>query len=76
MDRLSERLRVGRQALETFQAALREPKTAMNRDACIQRFEYTHEAVWKAAQLISGSTKTSNWLRPRPWAGPVFDRRF
>lgn len=51
MDRLSERLRVARQALETFQAALREPKTAMNRDACIQRFEYTHEAVWKAAQL-------------------------
>jgi nucleotidyltransferase substrate binding protein (TIGR01987 family) len=23
----------------------------MNRDASIQRFEYTHEAVWKAAQL-------------------------
>jgi nucleotidyltransferase substrate binding protein (TIGR01987 family) len=51
MDRLSERLQVARRALETLRAALREPKTPLNRDASIQRFEYTYEAVWKAAQL-------------------------
>jgi nucleotidyltransferase substrate binding protein (TIGR01987 family) len=51
MDRLTERLRVARRALETFREALREPKTPLNRDASIQRFEYTYEAVWKTAQL-------------------------
>jgi nucleotidyltransferase substrate binding protein (TIGR01987 family) len=51
MDRLTERLRVARRALDTFREALREPKTPLNRDASIQRFEYTYEAVWKAAQL-------------------------
>jgi nucleotidyltransferase substrate binding protein (TIGR01987 family) len=51
MDRLNERLVVAEKALASFQAALREPLTPMNRDASIQRFEYTYEAVWKAAQL-------------------------
>ena len=51
MERLTERLHVARRALETFREALREPKTPLNRDASIQRFEYTYEAVWKAAQL-------------------------
>jgi nucleotidyltransferase substrate binding protein (TIGR01987 family) len=51
MDRLNERLRVARQALATLKEALDQPPTAMNRDASIQRFEYTHEALWKAAQL-------------------------
>ncbi|MGD0497137.1 MAG: hypothetical protein ABSC23_01750 [Bryobacteraceae bacterium] len=46
MDRLTERLHVARQALGTLREALREPKTPMNRDASIQRFEYTHEAAW------------------------------
>ncbi len=51
MDRLTERLSIAHQALETFKEALREQATTLNRDASIQRFEYTHEAVWKAAQL-------------------------
>lgn len=51
MDRLTERLHVARRALGTFREALRESKTPMTRDASIQRFEYTFEAVWKAAQL-------------------------
>ena len=55
MERLRERLGLARKALTTLSQALAEPKTAMNRDASIQRFEYTYEAVWKAAQayLIS-----------------------
>jgi len=51
MGRLTERLDVARRALETLGEALRQPKTPLNRDASIQRFEYTYEAVWKAAQL-------------------------
>jgi hypothetical protein len=51
MDRLNDKLEVNRRALASFREALREPVTPMNRDASIQRFEYTCEAVWKAAQL-------------------------
>jgi len=51
VDRLTERLDVARRALATFREALQEPKTPLSRDASIQRFEYTYEAVWKAAQM-------------------------
>jgi len=51
MDRLTERLQVARKALASFREALTSPPTELNRDASIQRFEYTHEAVWKAAQI-------------------------
>ena len=51
MDRVTERIAIARRALATLQEALREPETAMNRDACIQRFEYSFETAWKAAQL-------------------------
>ena len=51
MDRLAERLGVARRALNILLEALREPKSPVTRDASIQRFEYTYEAVWKAAQL-------------------------
>jgi nucleotidyltransferase substrate binding protein (TIGR01987 family) len=51
VERLAERLGVARHALGTFRDVLREPKTPVTRDASIQRFEYTYEAVWKAAQL-------------------------
>jgi nucleotidyltransferase substrate binding protein (TIGR01987 family) len=51
VDRLSERLSVADRALATLREILREPPTPVHRDASIQRFEYTYEAVWKAAQL-------------------------
>ena len=51
MDRLKERLSIARQALETLLEVLKEPRTRIVRDASIQRFEYSFEAVWKAAQL-------------------------
>ena len=51
MERLRERLAIARQALQTLTEILREPKTSIVRDAAIQRFEYTFEAAWKAAQL-------------------------
>lgn len=51
MDRLNERLGVARQALATLAevARLAQP-TAIERDAAIQRFEYTFEATWKSLQ--------------------------
>lgn len=52
MDRLKERLAVARQALATLrELPLSQSEDKIIRDAAIQRFEYTLEAVWKAAQL-------------------------
>jgi len=52
MERYRERLAVARQALGTLDEilAIAEP-SKIARDAGIQRFEYTLEAVWKAAQV-------------------------
>ena len=51
MERLKERLVVAQRALSTLQELidLGQP-SPVERDAAIQRFEYTCEAVWKAAQ--------------------------
>ena len=61
MERLKERLAVARKALGTLQELLViEHPTKVERDAAIQRFEYTFEAVCKAAGryllLIEGVT--------------------
>lgn len=51
MERLKERLAVARRALGTLLEVLAvETPSPIERDAAIQRFEYTCEAVWKAAQ--------------------------
>jgi len=50
LERLKERLAIARRALATLFDALSQIKTDMNRDASIQRFEYSFETTWKAAQ--------------------------
>jgi nucleotidyltransferase substrate binding protein (TIGR01987 family) len=51
MGRLSERLVVARQALATLrELPLDGTPPRVERDAAIQRFEYTLEALWKGAQ--------------------------
>jgi nucleotidyltransferase substrate binding protein (TIGR01987 family) len=51
VERLKERLDVAQKALTTLQEVLAETNpTVIVRDAAIQRFEYTFEAVWKAGQ--------------------------
>lgn len=52
MERLRQRLHAAQQALGTLEelAFLAQP-SRVERDAAIQRFEYTVEATWKAAQL-------------------------
>ena len=51
MGRLNERLDVARRALQTLQELpLVGDVTDIQRDAAIQRFGYTVEAVWKASR--------------------------
>ena len=51
MGRLTERLDVALRALGTLDELARKSSlTAVERDALLQRFEYSLEAVWKAAQ--------------------------
>jgi nucleotidyltransferase substrate binding protein (TIGR01987 family) len=53
MERVKERLQVARQALTTLQELADKPNlTVLERDAAIQRFEYTFEAAWRAAQTF------------------------
>ena len=52
MDRLKERIDVAVNALATLTSLpLGESVDDVVRDAAIQRFEYTFEAIWKTAQL-------------------------
>jgi nucleotidyltransferase substrate binding protein (TIGR01987 family) len=66
MERTRERIAVARRALGTLEELLGEHLASpIVRDAAIQRFEYTFEVVWKAAQaylhegegLVVGSPK-------------------
>jgi len=51
VERLKERFEVAQKALVTLREVLAETNpTVIVRDAAIQRFEYTFEAVWKAGQ--------------------------
>ena len=51
MGRLKERMATARRALSTLvELPLAGGATPVERDAAIQRFEYSFEAVWKAAQ--------------------------
>ena len=53
MERLTRRIQLARRALATLQelTAITAP-TLVERDAAIQRFEYSTEACWKAAQSV------------------------
>ncbi|MBI4561687.1 MAG: nucleotidyltransferase substrate binding protein [Candidatus Rokubacteria bacterium] len=51
MERLKERLAIARRALQTLEEVLAIARPSrIERDAAIQRFEYTFEACWRAAQ--------------------------
>lgn len=64
MERLKERLEQAAIALAGLDEVLNETApSAIVRDAAIQRFEYSFEAVWKAAQrylrIVEGSVESS-----------------
>lgn len=51
MERLKERIALASKALETLKELVpKKQPSKTERDAAIQRFEYTFEACWKAAQ--------------------------
>jgi nucleotidyltransferase substrate binding protein (TIGR01987 family) len=51
VDRLRQRLSVASQAVSTLrELAVRPAPSKIERDAAIQRFEYSFEAAWKTAQ--------------------------
>ena len=51
MDRLTERLAMAEAAVASLEDVVgHEPLSALERDAAILRFQYSLEAVWKAAQ--------------------------
>ena len=53
MERLKKKIDTAKKALKTLQELLAvENLTAVERDAVIQRFEYTFEALWKAGKLF------------------------
>ncbi len=53
MDRTTERLTAARKALSSLRALpLGDAADDVVRDAAIQRFEYSLETIWKAAQML------------------------
>lgn len=53
MERSRERLKMAQKALVAFQEVMQiKQPTAIERDAAIQRFEFTFEACWKAAKEV------------------------
>ncbi len=54
MERIKERVEIARKALSTLRELTdkRDILSMIERDAAIQRFEYTFETAWKAAQLF------------------------
>ncbi len=53
MERVKERIGVAKRALATLEQVVgKSSPTDIERDAAIQRFEYTFETVWKAAQTF------------------------
>lgn len=53
MERLNDSLNAARKALRTFAELVADPHPSVERrDATIKRFEYTVEALWKAAQRL------------------------
>ena len=53
MGRAAERIELARRALSAFEEVMQIDKpSSIERDAAIQRFEFTFEAVWKAAKEV------------------------
>jgi nucleotidyltransferase substrate binding protein (TIGR01987 family) len=79
MERLKERLQVARKALTTLQELTSKSNlSVIERDAAIQRFEYTFEATWKAAQMFLNEFEGLNANSPKStvracWQVGIFD---
>ena len=79
MERIKERIQVARKALSTLRELTNKPDLSMvERDEAIQRFEYTFEATWKAAQLYLAEVEGVTVNSPKgvvraSWQADLFD---
>ncbi|MBI5825597.1 MAG: nucleotidyltransferase substrate binding protein [Chloroflexi bacterium] len=79
MERIKERAQVARKALSTLQELTNKPELSLiERDATIQRFEYTFEATWKTAQLYLAEVEGVSVNSPKgvvraSWQAGLFD---
>lgn len=69
MDRMTQRAELAGKSLATLFELAGEPYSKLVRDASIQRFEYSFEAVWKAAHRSRSfvpASKTASSMRRKP----------
>ena len=60
-----EKIALAQRALDSLESILTEPFSVIVRDATIQRFEYSSEAVWKAL-LYNGHCNNSTTTHATP----------
>ena len=66
MEKVKERIKSARLALNALKEALAiENPSLLERDGTIQRFEFTYEAVWKAAQLFLREIEKTEVASPK-----------
>lgn len=81
MERIKERLQVSYKALSTLRELTDKSKLSIvERDAAIQRFEYTFEAVWKTAQMFLNDFEAITANSPKSvvrasWQSGLFDEK-
>lgn len=73
MARLTERIGTARRALATLEELAGEPEGKIVRDAAIQRFEYSFETVWKAAQAVLRERFGVELASPKPVVRASFE---
>ncbi len=73
MARVEHRIETARQALTTLDELAHEPAGKIVRDATIQRFEYSFEAIWKAAQAVLRERFGVELASPKPVVRASFE---
>ncbi|MFN3490596.1 MAG: HI0074 family nucleotidyltransferase substrate-binding subunit [Anaerolineales bacterium] len=80
MERVRERVEIARKALSTLRELTdkSDELSLVERDAAIQRFEYTFETAWKAAQLFLAEIEGVSVNSPKSvvrasWQSELFD---
>jgi len=75
MDRLKQRIEVALRALATLDELAGQGTSKIVRDAAIQRFEYSFEAAWKAAQAVLLDRYGVQAGSPKPVIRACFENR-
>ncbi len=73
MARAQQRLATARRALASLEALAALEDGDVVRDATIQRFEYSFEAVWKAAQAVLSELFGIELASPKPVVRACFE---